>query len=86
MSGADTIYTPSQPLPPGRMGLLTAFEPGTRTFAAGSKIAPPFRELPVDVVLDKDVAVRLRDGVTIYVDVFRPATDEPVPVILAWSP
>ncbi|MEP6629202.1 MAG: CocE/NonD family hydrolase, partial [Lapillicoccus sp.] len=34
----------------------------------------------------KDVAVQLRDGVTIHVDVFRPATTEPVPVIVCWSP
>jgi len=30
--------------------------------------------------------VRLRDGVTIYVDVFRPVGTEKVPVIIAWSP
>jgi predicted acyl esterase len=42
--------------------------------------------LPVDVVLEKDVAVPLRDGVTIYVDVFRPVGAERVPVIVAWSP
>jgi predicted acyl esterase len=38
------------------------------------------------VVFDKDVAVQLRDGVTIHVDVFRPAGTEQVPVIVAWSP
>jgi predicted acyl esterase len=54
--------------------------------AAGSQIAPPFRSLPVDIVLEKDVAVPLRDGVTIYVDVLRPAGPEKVPVIVAWSP
>ena len=30
--------------------------------------------------------VRLRDGVTIHVDVFRPPGTEKVPVIVAWSP
>ncbi len=43
-------------------------------------------DLPVDIVFDKDVAVELRDGVTIYVDVFHPAGAEKVPVIVAWSP
>jgi predicted acyl esterase len=38
------------------------------------------------IVFEKDVAVTLRDGVTIYVDVFRPAGNEKVPVIVAWSP
>ncbi len=82
----EKVFVPSQPLPGTRTGVLTAFDPGTRTLEAGSQAAPPFRALPVDVVLDKDVAVELRDGVTIHLDVFRPAGMEPVPVIVAWSP
>src|SRR5438270_364891 len=62
------------------------WKPASRTLEAGFQIAPQFRALPVDVVFEKDVAVRLRDGATIYVDVFRPAGTEPVPVIVAWSP
>jgi predicted acyl esterase len=86
MSDCQKMFVPSHPLPAGRTGLLTAFEPGTRTLKAGFQIAPPFRPLPVDIVFEKDVAVTLRDGVTIYVDVFRPAGAEKVPVIVAWSP
>ncbi len=67
--------------------MLTKFEPGTRTLNAGFKIAPQFRAIPVDIVLEKDVAVQLRDGVTIYVDILRPShVQEPLPVIVAWSP
>jgi uncharacterized protein len=86
MSDDQRLYLPSQPLPPARTGLLTGFDPGTRTLAAGFQIAPQFRAIPVDIVFDKDVAVTLRDGVTIHVDVFRPAGAEQVPVIVAWSP
>ncbi|MFJ8748762.1 CocE/NonD family hydrolase [Streptomyces sp. NPDC102441] len=87
MSDDQKIFMPSQPLEPGgRYGILSGFEPGTRTLEAGSKIAPPFMPLPVDIVLDKDVPVTLRDGVTIHIDVFRPAGSERVPVIVAWSP
>ncbi|MYX16249.1 CocE/NonD family hydrolase [Streptomyces sp. SID8374] len=87
MSDDQRVYTPSQPLEPGpRYGILSGFEPGTRTLEAGFRIAPPFRALPVDIVLEKDVSVTLRDGVTIHVDVFRPAGAERVPVIVAWSP
>ncbi len=82
----QTMYVASQPLPPGRTGLLTAFEPGTRTLEAGFQIAPPFRPIPVDIVFEKDVPVQLRDGVTVHVDVFRPTGTEPVPVIVAFSP
>ena len=67
-------------------GHFSRFEPGTRTLQAGFQVDDRFLPLPVDIVLDKDVAVKLRDGVTIYVDVFRPATTETVPVIVAWSP
>jgi hypothetical protein len=41
---------------------------------------------PLDIVLDKDVPVTMRDGVTACVDVLRPVDDEKVPVIVAWSP
>jgi uncharacterized protein len=67
-------------------GLLSPFEPGTRTLSAGYQVDPRFRALPTDVVFEKDVAVTLRDGVTIYVDVLRPPGTEPVPGIVAWSP
>ncbi|MFI7292151.1 CocE/NonD family hydrolase [Streptomyces anulatus] len=87
MSDIQKVFRPSQPLEPGpRYGILSGFEPGTRTLEAGFQIAPPFKPLPVDIVFEKDVAVTLRDGVTIHVDLFRPAGAERVPVIVAWSP
>lgn len=87
MTNAEKVLVPSRPLEPGdRYGVLSGFDPGIRTLAAGFQIAPPFRSLPVDIVLEKDIAVTMRDGVTIYVDVLRPAGTEQVPVIVAWSP
>ena len=86
MSIDQKMYVPSHPLPADRTGILTAFQPGTRTLAAGFQAAPQFRALPVDIVLEKDVPVVLRDGVTIHVDIFRPVGTDPVPVIVAWSP
>jgi predicted acyl esterase len=80
------VFLPSQPLPPGRTGLLTEYDPGTRMLEASFQIAPQFRPIPIDIVFEKDVAVQLRDGVTIHVDVFRPVDAERVPVIVAWSP
>lgn len=86
MNESQKLFIPSGPLPPARTGQLTAFEPGTRTLKAGFQVAPQFRPLPVDIIFEKDVAVKLRDGVTLYIDVFRPAGVEHVPVLLAWSP
>lgn len=67
-------------------GLLSKFEPGTQVLPAGWQVAPMFRALPVDIVYEKDIPVTMRDGVTIYADVFRPVGIEKVPVIIAWSP
>lgn len=85
MTHEKAVFEPSS-YEPGSNGLLSAFEPGTRELPAGYQVAPMFRPLPVDVVFEKDVAVTLRDGVTIYVDVFRPAGTEKVPCLVAWSP
>jgi uncharacterized protein len=86
VSDVEKVYVPSHPLPRARSGVLTEFNPSTQTLQAGFKIAPQFLSLPVDIVFEKDVAVRLRDGVTIYVDVFRPTGSNKVPVIVAYSP
>ena len=87
MSTQDLMYVPSLPLEPGdRYGVLSDFEPGTRTLPTGFRLTPAFKALPVDIVLEKDIKVTLRDGVSIYVDVFRPTGAQKIPVIVAWSP
>jgi len=87
MSHQEKVFMPSQPLEPGdRYGVLSGFEPGIQILPAGFQIAPPFKPLSTDIVLEKDIAVTLRDGVTIHVDVLRPTGSEKVPVIVAWSP
>ena len=86
MTLVERLFEPSHYAAGKAHGLLSAFEPGTRKLSAGYRIGPRFRPLTSDVVLEKDVAVTLRDGVTIYVDVYRPAVGPTVPVIVAWSP
>lgn len=46
------------------------------------------RELPCDILVEHDVGIKMRDGATIYVDVYRPtdSNEKPVPAILSWSP
>lgn len=41
--------------------------------------------LPCDIIYDSDVPVKLRDGTTIYTDIYRPASEDKVPSIVAWS-
>lgn len=62
------------------------FEPGRTVLVAGSQPTPRGRELSCDIVLDRDVEVALRDGTVVYVDVYRPVTDDEVPAILALGP
>ena len=86
MSEDQEVFVPAYRDEASKQGLFSAFEPGVRTLPAGFQAKPGFMPLPVDIVLDKDVAVVLRDGVTIYVDVLRPVGVEKAPVIVAWSP
>ena len=45
----------------------------------------PFPGLP-EVTVERDVAARMRDGVTLRADVYRPAGDGPRPVLLMREP
>ena len=62
------------------------FKPGKWTLKAGLVRRAGARPLPVDIVFERDVAMQLRDGTTLYADVFRPANDARVPAIFNWSP
>ncbi|KAH8881276.1 alpha/beta-hydrolase [Thozetella sp. PMI_491] len=44
------------------------------------------RALDSDIRIDHDVEVRVRDGVKLYMDIYRPAGAEKVPAIISWSP
>jgi len=38
------------------------------------------------MVIERNVAVAMRDGIKIYIDVFRPADEKPAPPLIAWGP
>lgn len=42
--------------------------------------------LPCDILCERNVPVEMRDGAVIYTDIFRPAGEEKVPAVIAWSP
>ena len=60
------------------------------------KMIPPFvysapcdthtYEVEPGIVCDRDTPVKMRDGVTIYADIYRPADSGPVPLIISWGP
>ena len=62
------------------------FKQETLILKAGTVRREGAMPLPCDILLERDVPIKLRDGVTIYTDVFRPVNEENCPAILAWSP
>jgi uncharacterized protein len=38
------------------------------------------------MIIERDVAVPVRGGITVFADVFRPADERPAPPLIAWSP
>lgn len=56
----------------------------------GKPPPPPLQHETIDadgMLLERDAPVELRDGVVIYLDVYRPSdAADPLPVILAWGP
>ncbi len=64
----------------------TGFKQEKLLLKKGSIRLKGYKALPCNIVLERDVPVVLRDGVTIYTDVFRPADDQKHPAIMAMSP
>ncbi|KAJ5368994.1 uncharacterized protein N7496_008754 [Penicillium cataractarum] len=84
----DTVYTPV--LSPDKHPAFTynGFHPGkVEQLPRGHVKEPGFQAFPVDVTWERDMAIPMRDGITLYGDVFRPSSgDEKVPAIIPWSP
>ncbi|MDO4344249.1 MAG: CocE/NonD family hydrolase, partial [Eubacteriales bacterium] len=67
-------------------GNYNGFQPSVTTLKAGWRHPKGSVSLTCDVVWERDSAVTLRDGTTIYTDIYRPAGEEKVPVVISWSP
>lgn len=85
------IFQPTRALtePANQFSFQTylGFNPGTQTLAKGTVLLPGTMALPCDIIWDRDVSIKLRDGLTIYVDIFRPADGpEKLPALMAWTP
>jgi predicted acyl esterase/NAD(P)-dependent dehydrogenase (short-subunit alcohol dehydrogenase family) len=80
-SSWNVVFSPADPVPANY-----AFGPQTKILKKGSVFPPAARPLPCEIEWDRDVPVKLRDGVTIYTDILRPVGGGKVPAIVAWSP
>jgi uncharacterized protein len=57
--------------------------------AMGMGICPKFNQRTYlaepGIICEQDVAVKMRDGITIYVDIFRPENETNIPALVSWS-
>jgi len=65
------------------------FNPRKETLKMGYQSRDGARALSEDMIVEHDVAVKVRDGCTLYCDIYRPVGSDSgakVPAIVAWSP
>ncbi|KAJ5455850.1 uncharacterized protein N7458_004114 [Penicillium daleae] len=77
-----------KPLNKPEVGVNGYVEPTPGKSEVIPKGSAPFnaRKLDSDVRIDHDVEITVRDGCRLYADIYRPTSDEKVPVIISWSP
>jgi predicted acyl esterase len=64
------------------------FSPRTETLPKGWKSRDDARPLSEEMIVEHDVGVKVRDGCTLYCDIYRPSNSNVgrIPAIVAWSP
>ncbi|MEH7521333.1 hydrolase [Priestia megaterium] len=62
------------------------FEPTYSILKKGSVHRKGGRPIACDMICERDIAVELRDGTTIYTDIFRPVDGKELPALVVWSP
>lgn len=67
-------------------GNYNGFRPSVEILPVGYCHKKGYRPLECQIIKERDQAVVLRDKTTIYTDIFRPQTEEKVPVVISWSP
>ncbi|KAK1622026.1 hydrolase CocE/NonD family protein [Colletotrichum phormii] len=79
--------TQRRPLPlDAARGRYPGFKQENLTFKAGTIRRDGALTLPCDMIFERDVPLTLRDGVTVYTDIFRPTTTNATfPSIISWS-
>lgn len=84
----DVIYSPGTPgVTMEQMKEMAARGQQAHVFNFCPELKPETYEAAPGIICERDVAVKMRDGITIYTDIFRPSdTTEKVPVIISWSP
>jgi len=88
----EVIYRKAQPLDTTNFGIelktpsKLEFKPETTILKKGQTFIDKGVALPCDIVWERDTGAKMRDGTTLYADIFRPAGGQNLPAILSWSP
>lgn len=82
----EILYRDAQPLSASKKYPIPAFKTETITFKKGSVQKKGAKPLSVDLEIMKDQPIVMRDGVTLYADVYRNTADGKCPTILVFSP
>lgn len=83
--GIEVIFRKARPLDsPGAMSEELKPDSGI-ILPKGALFSERGIPLPCDIFYESDVAVKMRDGTIIYVDIYRPTSADKVPAIIAWS-
>ncbi|MFT3983529.1 MAG: CocE/NonD family hydrolase [Lachnospiraceae bacterium] len=67
-------------------GNYNGFHPSITVLPKGYRHEKGDVELSCDVIWERDDKAVMRDGTALYTDIYRPVTDEKVPVVISWSP
>ena len=71
----------------GKEGFEYIWRPGVNPAERGYPgFAPKTQSIKPGILVDRDMSVPMRDGVKLYVDVYRPDAGQKVPALVAWSP
>ncbi|YCK79849.1 CocE/NonD family hydrolase (plasmid) [Arthrobacter sp. D3-18] len=82
-----TIFVPASDPRSNRDSRYRPLEPLTQLFPAGHKTGRGKPPLTTPITVTRDLPIPLRDGVTIYADVYRPAdVTDGIPAIMGWGP
>jgi predicted acyl esterase len=60
--------------------------PMAKPEARGGKPPAYRRTVESGMIVERDLAVKMRDGVEIYIDLYRPADEKPAAPLIAWGP
>ena len=61
------------------------FHPGVTVLKKGYQDYEGALPFPCDTVWERDVAIKMRDGTTVYADIYRPVTEEKIPALYSCS-